>query len=378
MINLLIVDDAIHDREVYRRYLAGRKLFGQEYVNIRERETLDDALALCRQGMPDCIILDYRLPDGTGVDFVSALSQHANGNLPAIVLVTGQGSEEVASEAFRSGVMDYLVKGHINQSAVCRSVSGVVKRRRLEMEVARYQRMLEQSNADLSRFANRLAHDLLSPISVIKGYAEMVELADDQKFEMVRPYLMEITSGADRLSNMIEALYTYSTLESEKGSFQDLDPALPLDAARSNLHGGIEDTGAAIEVVDALPHIHGDLALLILLFQNLIANAMKYAGDGPPSVSVSGRRHGRHAHLAVADRGIGVPDSLKAEIFSMFSRGTAKADGNGLGMGLATCQRIVDLHDGDIWCEDNPGGGSVFVVSLPLAESEMQDYSASG
>ena len=108
--------------------------------------------------------------------------------------------------------------------------------------------------------------------------------------------------------------------------------------------------------------VEGELARV---FQNLLANALKFRGSAPPVVALSAARGPREWTLTVADNGPGVSERNRERIFELFARGQADGEAPGTGLGLAVCRKVVELHGGRIWVEPAPGGGSAFRMTLP-------------
>ena len=100
------------------------------------------------------------------------------------------------------------------------------------------------------------------------------------------------------------------------------------------------------------------------LVQNLLENAINYAGDDPPRVYISAEDHGDAVELVVADEGVGIPDEEQERIFDIFMRGAGTADEGGSGIGLAICKRVAENHGGQIWVDSEAGEGTEFHVTL--------------
>ena len=115
----------------------------------------------------------------------------------------------------------------------------------------------------------------------------------------------------------------------------------------------------------SLPTLWCRPLLLGQLFQNLIANAIKYRAASPPQIHVAAERGADEWVFSVRDNGIGVPPQYRERIFQIFRRGPGAEELPGQGLGLAICQRIVERHGGRIWVEPADGGGSVFRFTIP-------------
>ena len=134
LLTVLIVDDCPEDRETYRRYL----LQDEEYTyKILEEESGEGALKLCREFQPDAILLDFLLPDLDGLEFMAELKQQTAQFMPAVIMLTGYGSETVAVQAMKSGVQDYLVKGETTGEYLRSTLHSAVKKAQLSQELQR-------------------------------------------------------------------------------------------------------------------------------------------------------------------------------------------------------------------------------------------------
>jgi signal transduction histidine kinase len=167
------------------------------------------------------------------------------------------------------------------------------------------------------------------------------------------------------MQTMIDDLLLYSRtgtvdLRPEKVATGDV-----VSAALRDLAPRLEETGAQVQV-EELPAVQADPPQLQRVFQNLLSNAIKYtAPDVEPRVLVSGRQTDGDCELAVADNGIGIDPRNAERVFEMFARVHGGAEYRGTGLGLAISRRIVERHGGRLWVEANPGGGSVFRLTLP-------------
>ena len=136
---------------------------------------------------------------------------------------------------------------------------------------------------------------------------------------------------------------------------------------REDLSVAIEVNNAAV-TVEPLPRVKGDPNQLRQVFQNLLKNAVEYSGDEPPKVCVSAERNGGDWVVSVGDEGIGIDPVDQERIFEVFERGHGREEGNGTGIGLALCERIVDRHGRTLRVESTPGDGATFSFDLPAVE----------
>lgn len=173
-----------------------------------------------------------------------------------------------------------------------------------------------------------------------------------------------LRAGAERMHAMINGLLEYSRIETRGERLEPVDLEEVLADVHKNLELRIEETDATVETGE-LPRVVGDLRQLRQLFQNLLSNSIKYAGEDPPRIAVDAERDGDRWIVSVTDDGIGIAPEDQERIFEVFHRLHTHEEYAGTGIGLAMCNRIVERHGGEIWVESEPGFGATFYVTLP-------------
>ncbi|WP_250002635.1 ATP-binding protein [Actinoplanes sp. M2I2] len=231
---------------------------------------------------------------------------------------------------------------------------------------------------DLAVFAGVVAHDLKAPLSVIRGHCEVArEDLDDGEPAAARESLGRITLAVDRMAGLIDTLLAYSTARDAplRTRRVDLDELVGEVVHDRTAH--LRPGDRPVITIGALPAVTADPAMLRHVLDNLIGNALKYVRPGTaPHVDITGSVAGGRARVEVADRGIGIPDDAKDDVFETFHRAHAEAGYAGTGLGLAICKRIVERHGGEIGVSDNPGGGTRFHFTVPHPEeTEMKSTS---
>lgn len=228
---------------------------------------------------------------------------------------------------------------------------------------------LERSNKDLEEFAYVAAHDLREPLVGIAAYLKVLERRfkdspDPDAYKFVSRTL-DITL---RMDSLVQSLLSYARLGTKPKSFQLTDCNVSLQSALSNLRSSIEDVGAKV-TSDPLPTVMGDSNLMVQLFQNLVSNAIKYAGDMPLEIHIGATHEESEWKFYVKDNGIGIEPPHFDRIFRIFQRVEATGGRSpGTGIGLASCKKIVGHHGGRIWVESEPGEGSTFFFTIPERE----------
>jgi len=167
------------------------------------------------------------------------------------------------------------------------------------------------------------------------------------------------------MQRLIEALLTYAQAGNGPCRLEPADLGDAANQAVMDLRPAIRDGGATVVVPPDLPVVAGDPTLVRQLMQNLIGNAIKYRHpDRPSRVEVSARPDGGGWLVRVTDNGLGIPVGQRERVFEMFARVNGTI-GTGHGVGLSTCQRIVERHGGRIWADARDGGGTVVSFTLP-------------
>lgn len=240
----------------------------------------------------------------------------------------------------------------------------VTNERRANEELARKADELKLTNEELEQFAFVASHDLQEPLRTLTSYAElMTDSYADVLDEDGREFLAFMTEAAERLRTLIAALLRYSRLGSHSDERRTMDLRSVVDGVVDDLKAAIEGAGAEIEVA-ALPTVACEPALLGRVFQNLIANAIKFNDSAPPRVQVTAERSRLGWEIRIADNGIGIREIHRERVFEVFKRLHGPREYPGTGMGLAICRRIVQQHGGTMWCTANTGGGSIFHFTL--------------
>jgi PAS domain S-box-containing protein len=227
---------------------------------------------------------------------------------------------------------------------------------------------LARSNAELERFALAAAHDLVEPLQTMAGFADLIERRYGERLDDDgRAFLGQITDGARRMRNLIDGLLRYARASQAEVHLQPVDVAQAVESVVRNLHSALASSGGALHYdAPSLPCVLADEDLLVNVLQNLVANALKFAGQAAPNVTVSAERQdGDRWRITVADDGVGIAAADQERIFAMFGRahppGAAQP---GVGLGLALCDRLITRLGGTIGVDSEPGAGSRFWFTL--------------
>jgi PAS domain S-box-containing protein len=244
-------------------------------------------------------------------------------------------------------------------------VRDVTERTRAEQALTRQAAELERSNAELEQFAYVASHDLKEPLRMVASYTQLLARRyGEQLDEDAREFIGYAVDGVNRMQELINDLLLYSRVGTKSGELVPTELDEVLHQTLVTLGPAIEEAGAEVRA-EALPVVQGDRVQLMQLFQNLIANAIKFRGDTPPRVQVGARQEEDEWVISVRDNGIGIQPEFAERIFVIFQRLHSRDEYPGTGIGLSICKKIVERHGGRIWVESDPGEGSAFHFTFP-------------
>jgi signal transduction histidine kinase len=245
----------------------------------------------------------------------------------------------------------------------------VLVRKQAQIELAQQAAKLEQSNKDLQQFAYVASHDLQEPLRMVASYLQLLtrRYADRLDGDALE-FINFAVDGAERMKALINDLLDYSRIGTRGQAFEPTDLNQVFGKVRVNLNSLIEENSALV-AHDELPVVLADQTQMIQLFQNLVANAIKFHDEKIPQVHISAVEKNGEWLFSVTDNGIGIDPQYFDRIFIIFQRLHSKREYQGTGIGLAVCKRIVDRHGGRIWVESNPGEGASFCFTLPVHDS---------
>jgi light-regulated signal transduction histidine kinase (bacteriophytochrome) len=246
--------------------------------------------------------------------------------------------------------------------------------RTAELEIANRQlqqlnQELTRSNHELEQFAYIASHDLREPLRMVTSFTQLLAKRYSGQLDAEADQIINFAvDGAERMEVLIDGLLTYCRLGSQAETFQSVNCEEILDQVLANLQLTIAETNTQIIRI-SLPTVFGEAAQLVQLFQNLIANGIKYRGQATPIIEIGAREQEQEWLFWVKDNGIGIDPQYGDRIFQIFQRLHTRQEYPGTGIGLAICHKIVEHHDGRIWVESNLQQGATFYFTLPQAYS---------
>jgi two-component system, sensor histidine kinase and response regulator len=368
-IKVLVVDDDEVDR------MAVLRAFKEADFSVELFEALDCAEAINLAGSQafDCIFVDYRLPDGNGIDLIRQLRKQ--GIVVPIVTLTGQSNDQVAVELMKAGASDYLSKSKVSGGRLQQVFQNVMRVYQAEAAAALAHRQREELLQQKEEVMSRLTHDLQTPLVAAN---RMLELVGEQAFgpvseEIKRRLNVVVGSNEDMIRmvrNILEA-YTYD-IEGKHFSFipfkmtdlaEEIHQQLNPLAIAKNLVFTVEQ--ALIQPQLASFDLLADRLEIKRLLTNLVGNSLKFTDSGWVTLGLTPATPDLPWILIqVEDSGSGIAPSDLSCLFERFRRGTHRRSNSGLGLYL--CRQIIEGHGGVISVESALGRGSTFTVKLPV------------
>ncbi|HEY6245348.1 MAG TPA: ATP-binding protein [Pyrinomonadaceae bacterium] len=269
-------------------------------------------------------------------------------------------------------------------TSVGSQIAITIERQRAQDRLGRTAAMLSQSNRELQDFASVASHDLQEPLRKIQAFGDRLrQKCEGQLSEAGIDYLGRMLNAASRMQTLINDLLTFSRVTTKAQPFSKVDLNVIARDVLSDLEVRIEQTGGSVEVTD-LPVIDADPLQMRQLFQNLIANALKFRKPDQPAVvkifadcnsqiaegATWAFANNENWQISVADNGIGFDEKYLDRIFTVFQRLHGRNTYEGTGVGLAVCRRIVERHNGSITARSKPGQGATFIVKLPSTQQK--------
>jgi signal transduction histidine kinase len=316
----------------------------------------------------DLILADYNLPQWRGTEALDILCRE-NLDVP-LILVTGYLGEEKAMECIKQGATDCVLKNHLARlpASVRRALEEKRlrdQRRKCEKELASNVAELARSNAELEQFAYVASHDLQEPLRMIANYTQLLaERYRGKLDEQAEKYIGYSVDGAVRMQALIHDLLKFSRVGNAVIEPRTTDCRAVVEQAVRNLQAAVEESGAVVNC-NGLPMVMADPSQLTQVFQNLIANAIKFHGSEKPVIQIDAEQKDHEWVFAVSDNGMGIPAESWRDIFVIFRRLHTRAEYAGTGIGLAICKKIIERHGGKLWIEAQAKPGCRFRFTLP-------------
>ncbi|MBD2168662.1 response regulator [Calothrix membranacea FACHB-236] len=392
-LKILVVDDDEVDRMAVRRALRQAGVS----MELSEVGVCNDAISTLKTTTYDCVFLDYRLPDADGLTLIQKL-RALEIKVPIVVL-TGQGDDQIAVELMKAGATDYLSKAKVSSEILAQVLRNAIRVHRAEMQAALAHQQLKESNEQLlrknqelerqrqqihlqnlrlleasrlkSQFLATISHELRTPMNAIIGFSQILlrpkfgQLTNHQK-DMVE----RILNNGKHLLMLLNEVLDFSKLEAGrlelKPELFDLTKIIDATVAEVSSLAEVKNLSLFVQTELENPLVFNDSSRIQQILVNLLSNAIKFTESGSVWVEVSELPTNDIA-ITVRDTGIGIASRDFKLIFEAFRQVdqsiTRKYPGTGLG--LAIVDSLVKMMDGKIILKSQLGVGSMFRIELP-------------
>jgi len=217
---------------------------------------------------------------------------------------------------------------------------------------------------ELDTFSFTISHDLRTPLSSIKSYAELLLTSNKSIDDNAKKILTRIIVGTDKMNFLIKEILNYSRVGRVDIEFSPIKMDRMLNEIQREVISALNPPNLEFEIGET-PDIAGDSVMITQVFTNLINNAVKYSSRSNPSkVKVAGVENGDEVIYSVSDNGVGIDVNYYSRVFELFKRMDNVKDFEGTGVGLAIVKRIVEKHEARIWFESTLGSGTIFYISF--------------
>ena len=392
---VLVVEDEAADRMAIERALGQR---GGRFVVVGSA-TGAEGLARCAGAEPpDCVLLDYRLPDMTALEFLAALRGDGEMMPLPVAVLTGQNDDRAAAASLAAGAEDFVIKGAFDPQSLARIVENAIENHAIRTELQAERLAVELRNRKLEslrdelqakvaelgeatrakdRFLAVMSHEMRTPLNAILGYSDLLDMQVDGSLSASqRGYINRIRVGSRHLLDLINNVLDLTRADVRKLQL-DLRPVDAV-AVAEEVVALLESEAMSSGVTLALkvppgpaPLVEADLQRFRQILTNLVGNALKFIDRGAVTVTVEVAEGGDVVLTHVDDTGIGIEPEVLPLIFDEFyqAKGDLTRRHGGSGLGLAISRQLAELMHGTITVSSTVGKGSRFTLALPLAVS---------
>ncbi|MCD6068527.1 MAG: hybrid sensor histidine kinase/response regulator [Bacteroidetes bacterium] len=381
---ILVVDDR------YENLLAIRTVLRDLDLELIEAKSGNDALKATLHNEFALALLDIQMPEMDGYELASILrEEEKTARLPFIFISAVYTDNLNVFKGYEKGAFSFITKPFQPEILINKVKFFIEKHqqeialyelnKKLEIRVQERTQELENANSDLEhmlhmmkgkneeleQFAYIASHDLQEPLRTTSSYVALLEKEIKSKLdERSELYLQHITKSSERMRTLITGLLEYSRIGKEKEK-EAVDCNQILSEVRTDLDTLIKENNATIFVHPLPKKLNAYPVELRQLFQNLIANALKFRRkEINPIIEIDAVEENHLWKFSVKDNGIGIEEKFFNRIFIIFQRLHARKDYIGNGIGLAHCKKIAELHKGTIWVESTLNGGSTFFITI--------------
>lgn len=353
---LLAVDDVVANLVTLERVLE------ELDVEVIRANSGDEALRCVVKHDFALILMDVLMPGLSGVETAELIRQDPpSANIPIIFITAQDPSDELTFRGYAVGAVDHLYKP-LHAEVLLSKV-------RVFLRLYNQRAQLEAARQDFEQFAHMASHDLRAPLRQIRCLTEIITADHNDGMDAdgreIQQRIVDVVGRAERLVSGLLAFARGGQVLPNSGPVElgEVFEDVMLDLAEL-----VEQSGARVDL-EKLPTVYGDRGLLYQVFQNIVANAIKYRRpDVPLEVTVGASETPAETTITVSDNGLGFSQHKAKQMFRPFTRLVGRETAEGSGIGLATVKRIVEKHGGTVEAFGEPDKGARFIVRLPTSQ----------
>ncbi|HSH67577.1 MAG TPA: ATP-binding protein [Bacteroidia bacterium] len=362
---ILIVDDKPENLVALEVVLADLdvELIKATSGNEALKQTLHHDFALA--------LLDIQMPEMDGYELAGILrEEEKTSHMPFIFISAVYTDNLNVFKGYEKGAFSFITKP-FQPEILINKVKFFIENHQHEAELKTLNENLLLANKELEQFAYVASHDLQEPLRTISNFVGLLkEKYSKNAGKDTNQYLDFIFEATTRMQNLIKDLLSLSRI-GRNDSFKMVDSSKIVESVLSDLTVSINESKAKITYSN-LPVLPGNETELKQLFQNLLSNAIKFSKKNvPPVIEIKAEEKEHEFLFSVKDNGIGFEEQFKERVFVIFQRLNHVYDYEGTGIGLATCKKIVSIHNGRIWVDSKPNEGSTFYFTLPKGSKHL-------
>ena len=367
-LNVLLVDDDEIDRLLVQRSLKQAQPLMM--VSITEAKDAKSSVELLKNGRFDCVLLDFNLPDASGLEVLKEYKKHDPDDTP-VVMLSGLDDEKLILECLKQGAQDYLIKSEVNSRTMLRSIRYAMERRK-STKLAETVEVAVAAEKEMNLFLARMSHEVRTPLNTIFGFAELMKMGiGEDSLAKQQMFANEILNAGRRLDSLIYNIMDLVDIRQQLNS---------LSSESCNLGQIIESSAVEAQAIAAKAGItiHTEASPLFAkvnpkrlqqVIAHLLSNAIKFNHEFG-SVMLQVRESGEeHVEVCVRDTGVGMEEDEQSEIFKPFTRLEYAQNRaiDGTGIGLTLCKTLVEEMNGSIEVDSQSGKGAVFTLRFERA-----------
>lgn len=353
--SVLIIDDSPEQI----RYVS--ELLRAEGCKVYAALSCEAAFGILEKQLPDLILLDIVMPEMDGFTFCKKIKADERTAAIPVIFATAHNDKEYIGRSFEAGGSDYVMKPFIKEE--------LLERVKIRIRLAEKEHELKKAYAELDSFCYTVSHDIRAPLYVMKQLSGLlVQEVDAGNYIESRKICRMLSKKSEQAAVMTEELHRFSKVYYEELHLEKVDMNLLFSEVYEELFLLEKDRNISYKQ-EELPVVSGDRALLRLVVQNILSNAIKFTrAEKEAQIHISAGIAGDMLTYSVTDNGIGIDSKDKNEIFKVFRKLHSDVEFEGDGIGLASVKRILLRHGGDVEIDSVLGQGTTVKIMLPIEQ----------